>query len=233
MTLDIACLLIWDSGGDFASGGIRPSPFGAYVFDFTLNQLVLRLIAIVFIAGVHGVAVAGAAAVLGDPGPRYDRRLAANSLAHLDLLGSLSGVLFSVGWIKPITIDPALLRGNRLGLVLVVIAGTGATLAAAVVLHLVRPLLLPLLGDSAAQSAFALIEVIAELSMWFALVNVLPLPCLTGGHLLVALMPQWRQQLHKSQIYMGILLIAVAATGRVTATLEAPYRALSRIILGE
>jgi Zn-dependent protease len=203
------------------------------VFDLTLNQLVLRLIAIVFIAAVHGVAVAGAAVALGDPGPRYDRRLQVNPLAHLDLLGTLTGLLFSIGWIKPISIDPALLRGGRAGLVLVVIAGAGATLAAAALLHLVRPLLLGLLGDSAAQSAFALIEVIAELSVWFALVNVLPVPCLTGGHLLVALMPQWREALRKSQIYTAILLTALAVTGRVSATLDAPYRALARLILGD
>jgi Zn-dependent protease len=203
------------------------------VFELTLNQLVLRLIAIVFIAGVHGLAVAGAAVALGDPGPRYDRRLTANPLAHLDLLGSFAGVLFFVGWIKPIAIAPSLLRGGRFGLVLIVIAGVGATLAAAVGLRMVRPLLLPLLGDTAAQSAFALIEVIGELSVWFALVNLVPLPCLTGGHLLVALMPPWREGLHKSQLYAAILLIALAATGRVTATLDAAYRALAKIILGE
>jgi len=203
------------------------------VFDLTLNQLVLRLIAIVFIAGVHGLAVAGAAVALGDPGPRYDRRLRLNPLAHLDLLGSLSAVLFLIGWIKPIAIAPSLLRGGRFALVLIVIAGAGAALAAAAGLRLVRPMLLPLLDDSAAQSAFALIEVIVELSVWFALINVLPVPCLTGGHLLVALLPQWRDGLRKSQIYAAILLTALAATGRVTAMLEAPYHALSRIILGE
>jgi Zn-dependent protease len=203
------------------------------VFDLTLNQLVLRLIAMVFIAGLHGIAVAGTAVVLGDPGPRYDRRLRVNPVAHLDLFGTLAGVLFAVCWVKPLAIDPTLLRGGRFGLVLVVIAGAGATLAGAVALRLVRPPLLPLLDDSAAQSTFALIEVIGELSVWFALVNVLPLPCLTGGHLLVALLPQWREALQRSQLYVGILLTALAATGQVTATLETTYRTLSKIVLGE
>jgi len=203
------------------------------VFDLTLNQLVLRLIAMVFIAGLHGVAVAGAAVALGDPGPRYDRRLRVNPLAHLDLLGTLAGVLFAVGWIRPLAIDPALLRGGRFGLILVVIAGAGATLAGAVALWLVRPRLLSLLSDSAAQSTSALIEVIGELSVWFALVNVLPLPCLTGGHLLVALVPQWRDALQRSQLYVGILLTALAATGQVTAALEGTYRMLSKIVLGK
>jgi Zn-dependent protease len=203
------------------------------LLDFTLQQLVLRLCAMVVIVAVHGIAVAGVAGALGDPGPRYDGRLRANPLAHLDLLGTLSGVLFSVGWIKPIAIDPALLRLGRLGLVIVVLAGTAATLAIAVTLRLTRPLLLPLLDDSAAQTAFALIETVGQLSVWFALVNLLPVPCLTGGHLLAAVMPQWRDHLRRSQLYAAIALTVLAALGIVTSALGGATRALSRIVLGE
>ena len=48
----------------------------------------LRLLAMVFIAAVHGIAVAGTAFALGDPGPRYDGRLTPNPLSHLDVLGT-------------------------------------------------------------------------------------------------------------------------------------------------
>ncbi len=60
--------------------------------DYSLQQLVLRLLAMVFVAAVHGVAVAGAAVAMGDPGPRYDGRLTPNPLRHLDMLGTLAGV---------------------------------------------------------------------------------------------------------------------------------------------
>src|SRR5262249_38132215 len=101
---------------------------GGGLTDYSLQQLVLRLVAMVFLAAVHGLAVAGAACALGDPGPRYDGRLTPHPLSHLDVLGTLAGV-FSAGWIKPIAIDPAELRTGRVGLVLVVLAGTAATLA--------------------------------------------------------------------------------------------------------
>src|SRR5215469_4986043 len=124
--------------------------------DLTLQQLVLRLIAYVFIAAVHGLAVAAVAVAMGDQGPRYDGRLRVNPLAHLDILGTAAGVLFSVGWIRPIAVDPFELRLGRIGLAIAVAAGAGATLISAAALRLIRPLVLPVLPDTASASAFAL-----------------------------------------------------------------------------
>ena len=206
---------------------------GAVLLEFTLQQLVLRLCALVFIAGLHGAVVAAAAYVLGDPGPRYDGRLRLNPLVHVDLLGTLSGVLFSVGWAKPVAIDPAALRPGRLGVVLIVIAGAAATLLSAVALLLVRPMVLPLLADTTSQIVFALIETIWQLSLWFALVNLLPVPCLTGDHLLTAVVPAWRNTLRRSQPYAAVLLTVLSGFGVVTAVLGGAYRALAGAILGE
>ena len=200
--------------------------------DYSLQQLVLRLLAMVFIAAVHGIAVAGTAFALGDPGPRYDGRLTPNPLRHLDVLGTLGGV-FSAGWIRPIAIDPAELRTGRVGLVLVVLAGAAATLASIAALRFVRPYLLPLLPDTTSALAFAFIETIGELSLWFALVNVLPLPPLTGSHLLVAIAPQWRDPLRRAQPYAALLLAALAVAGVVMRLLAPVYAVLARAVLGE
>jgi Zn-dependent protease len=203
------------------------------VIDFTPQQLILRLCAIVFIAAMHGAAVAGTAVALGDPGPRHDGRLSLNPFAQLDILGSICGVLFSVGWIRPIAIDPMELRGGRAGLPLIVIAAAGATLLSALALRLARPMLLPLLPDSPSSVVFALIETTGHLSLWFALCNLLPLPCLTGGHLLIAIMPQWRNVFWRSRMFAAVLLAMLAATGWVTGLLAPAYRLLAGLILDE
>jgi Zn-dependent protease len=200
--------------------------------DYTLQQLVLRLLAMVLIAAVHGFAVAGTACALGDPGPRYDGRLTANPLSHLDVLGTLAGV-FSAGWIRPIAIDPALLRLGRPGLAVVVAAGAAATLASVLVLRFARPYLLPLLPDTTSALAFAFIETIAEVSLWFALVNVLPLPPFTGAHLLVAIAPQWRDRLRRAQPYAAVLLAVLAVAGVFSRLLGPAYAVLARAVLGE
>ena len=200
--------------------------------DLTLQQLVLRLIAYVFIAAVHGLAVAAVAIAMGDQGPRYDGRLRFNPVTHLDIIGTASGVLFSVGWIRPIAIDPVQLRLGRVGLVIVVAAGAAATLLSALALRLVRPFLLPFLPDTASVTAFALIEVVGELSVWFALINILPLPPLTGAHLLVAAAPACEKLIGRIAPYAGLVLALVAATGVFAKTLGPGYRILSRWIMG-
>ena len=199
--------------------------------DFTLQQIVLRFCAMVLIVGLHGAVVAATACALGDPGPRYDERLRLSPLAHIDLLGFASGVLFSIGWIKPVAIDPAALRIGRIGLVVIVATAAIAVLAFAVVLQLLRPLLLPFLGDTPSTLTFGLIETIGQLGIWFALVNLFPAPPLTGSHLLTALVPAAGKFIRRYHIYFTLALTALAATGVITRALEPVYRMVAEIIL--
>jgi Zn-dependent protease len=199
--------------------------------DFTLQQIVLRFFAMLLIVSVHGAVVAATAQMLGDPGPRYDGRLKLNPLAHIDLLGFASGVLFSIGWIKPIAIDPGTLRIGRIGLVAVVAAAALGVLIFVVALQLLRPLVLPLLDDTTSTLAFALIETIGRLGIWFALVNLLPLPPFTGSHLLTALVPKTDEPTRRFHIYSALLLLALAATGIITRALDPAYRVVADLVL--
>jgi Zn-dependent protease len=203
------------------------------VTDFSLQQLVLRLIAYLFIAAIHGFAVAAAAVALGDAGPRHDGRLRFNPLAHLDLLGTAAGVLFSVGWIKPIAVDPAALRIGRAGLLVGIVAGAVANLAGVIVLRSLRPLILPMLPDTRSADLFALVETIGELSLWFVLFNMLPLPPLTGAHWLNTIAPGRRDSIRWWEPYSGVALVILAASGAISQLLGPPYRMLAAAVLGE
>jgi Zn-dependent protease len=202
------------------------------MMDLTLQQLALRIAAFVFVAAVHGVAVAAAAVALGDQGPRHDGRLSINPLAHLDIVGTVSGVLWPAGWIRPIVIDPAALRTGRIGLVIVVAAGFAATVTSAMALRLARPFILPLLPDTASSTAFALIQLVVEYSAVFALVNVLPLPPLTGAHLLVAAAPACRKVLIRIAPYAGVVLAASAWWGLVKPIWLPAHQILMPAMLG-
>ena len=203
------------------------------MIDFTLSQLVMRACAVIVISTLQGFAVAAAAGVLGDAGPRQDGRLSADPLRHIDLLGGAVALIFSIGWGRWVAIDPRALRHGRLDLVLVVVAGFAATVLGVLVLKLARPFLLPLLPDTTAATAFALIQTIIELGVWFALFGLVPLPPLAGGHLLVAVMPKLRDRLPRVMLFLGVFLAGLVATGWVTPALSPWFQLLMGFVLGE
>ena len=201
--------------------------------DLTLQQVVLRIGAVLLIAAVHGFAVAATACAMGDAGPRYDDRLGLSPLRHVDPIGGLLMVLFTVGWIRPIAVDPDRLRPGRVGLLVVVIAASCATLGLGLLLRVVRPIVLNMLPDTAAATFFVFVEIVGQLCISFTLFNLLPLPPLTGAHLLVAVLPRKRDVLRRMQPWFVVLLALLIATG-VVAWLLAPAEAgIASIILGE
>jgi len=189
------------------------------VIDFTLSQLIMRLCAVLFVSAVQSAAMAAAAGVLGDRGPRHDGRLTLNPLPQLDLIGSLVALVFSIGWAKWIAIDPRELRHGRVDLVLVALAGLAAILLGVLALRLIRPLLLPLLPDTAAATSFELIRTTIELGVWFVVLGLLPIPPLAGGQLVVAVVPALGDRLRQAQLFLGLILAALIATGVVTRAL--------------
>jgi Zn-dependent protease len=203
------------------------------VGDLTLQQVVLRIGAVLLIASVHGFAVAATACAMGDAGPRYDGRLGLSPLRHVDPIGGLLVVLFTVGWIRPVAVDPGRLRPGRVGLLVVVIAASCATLGLGLLLRVVRPIVLNMLPDTAAATFFVFVEIVGQLCISFTLFNLLPLPPLAGAHLLVAVLPRKRDVLRRMQPWFVVLLALLIATG-VVAWLLAPAEAgIASIILGE
>jgi len=203
------------------------------VIDFTLSQLVMRACAVLLISTVHGFAMAAAAGALGDAGPRHDGRLSIDPLRHLDLLGGAVALMFYIGWAKWVAIDPRALRHGRLDLLLVIGVGFAAIVLGVLLLKFGRPFLLPLLPDTAAATAFALIQTIIEVGLWFALFGLLPLPPLAGGHLLVAVMPKLRDRLPRVEVFCGLFLAGLVATGWVTGALAPTFQSLLEFVLGE
>jgi Zn-dependent protease len=201
------------------------------VFDITGPQLFMRLAALLIIAAIHGFAVAGAAYMLGDSGPKHDRRLTANPFPHIDLLGAVGVVLFSLGWIRPVVVDPAALRQGRLGLILVPLAGIAATLLSTVVLRLLRVPVAEIVPDSMALTTIATLNTAAELSLWFVLFNIVPIPPLTGAHWLAAAVPTLRPAMLRYHHYVAMLLGVLIVTGVLGNAMMPIYRAAAAIVL--
>jgi len=201
------------------------------VGDLTLQHVVLRIGAALLIVSVHGGAVAALACALGDPGPRHDGRLGLNPFRHVDVAGGLLLVLFAFGWIAPVAVDPDRLRPGRAGLVAIVAGASCATIALAEVLRLVRPLALNLLADTTAATFFVFVETVGELCVSFTVFNLLPLPPLTGQHLLVAVWPRKRDMLRRAQPYVAAVFALLIAAGLTSRLLVLPDVAIRHAIL--
>ena len=186
----------------------------------------MRACAALLISALQGFAVAAAAGALGDAGPRHDGRLSIDPLRQVDLIGGAVALVFAVGWARWVAIDPRQLRRGRFDLLLVVLAGFAAVVLGVLGLRLARPLLLPLLPDTAAATAFELIRTTIELGLWFALIGLVPVPPLVGGHLLVAVIPKLRDRLPRVQLVLGLIVAGMVATGWVTRALDPAFRLL-------
>ncbi|MGC1411493.1 MAG: site-2 protease family protein [Acetobacteraceae bacterium] len=190
----------------------------------------LRIGAVLLIASVHGFAIAATACAMGDSGPRYDDRLTLNPLRHIDPIGGLLTVLFTVGWIRPVAVDPGRLRAGQAGLLAMVVGASCATIALAVLLRLMRAFVLNMLPDTAAATLFVFVETVGQLCVSFTVFNLLPLPLLSGQHILVAVLPQRRDTLRRAQPYFAVLLALLIATGVVARLLAPAEAAIARVI---
>jgi len=202
------------------------------VFDLSIHQVAIRIGACLLVVAIHGLALSAIALALGDHGPKFDERLTANPLQHLDLIGTPVMILTQAGWIKPMAIDPAALRFGPLGVILCVLASLGATLAGVALLVGLRVPALAFLPNAFVPTIIATLNETAEVTAWFVALNLVPLPPLTGMHLLAAIHPDIVPSSPRYQIYAGLALGALALTGVIHTVLQPIKTIIKSVLLG-
>jgi Zn-dependent protease len=198
------------------------------MFNLSLTHLLFRLVALLVIVGFHGLAAAAIARLLGDRGPEHDHRLTVNPVAHLEVIGALGLLLYQIGWIKPVRLDPAALRGGRWGPVAVAAGAVLASLLLALVLWRLRMTIFVSTGMFVPGN---FITALADMSVWFAIANVLPVPPLTGGYLLQAVAPALHRRIAERWIVPALLLAALIVTGMARQLLQ-PVHDMVAVALG-
>jgi Zn-dependent protease len=183
------------------------------VFDLSLDQLLIRAGACVIIVAIHGGALAAIARALGDHGPQFDERLTLNPLSHLDILGAAAMILSQLGWIRPMAIDPAQLRLKRGGLVISVIASLAVTFVVAELVFWLRIPALLAVPTAIAPSVLATLNATGEMAAWFVAFNLLPVPPLTGGHLLIAARPALIPLFARYRVHITVAIAALVFVG--------------------
>ena len=142
----------------------------------------MRFVGAVIILGFHGFVLAWLASFLGDAGPRHDGRATLNPVPHLGTLGTLGLLLLQVGWVKPLLLSPVAMRRPRLDPWLLALGALATLVVLILALKLIRQPLLSILPEQTGFFVLRLINLTVELTLWFLVVNLVPLPPLTGGY---------------------------------------------------
>ncbi|HEX2580797.1 MAG TPA: site-2 protease family protein [Dongiaceae bacterium] len=168
----------------------------ADTFSATLHQLSTWVLPVLIGITLHEAAHGYVAWLRGDDTAYRLGRVSFNPLVHIDPMGTVllpallymaGGFLF--GYAKPVPVAFQRLRNPRWDSVLVAAAGPGINL----VLALVSALLLhavTYMPDVAAGWAGATLVNSLELNIWLAVFNLLPVPPLDGGRILVGIVPR-------------------------------------------
>ena len=155
--------------------------------SMSIEQLIAGAIALLVGLTFHEFSLALLADQLGDQRPRAMGRLTLNPLPHIDPIGGILLLVAGFGWAKPVSVNPAALRGGRRGLAIVAIAGPIAN----VVVAIGFAVLYRVLDLAAVDDGFVLrlVELIVRLNILLALFNLIPIPPLDGSNVVLAFLP--------------------------------------------
>lgn len=181
------------------------------IFTSEVSFIPYRLLGMLVVCTVLGAGITLMLRLLGDMGPTYDGRNTVNPFAHLDWGGFLSGMLLRPGWVQSVKLRPQEIKGGAFGILLAVLVPLVVLLGLALLLEQLRPVFITLLDNSMQSTKLVLrAGFVAELFVWCAVINLIPLPPFLMGHLWAAWAPKlWQAYLAKAGWVSLVFLIIV------------------------
>ncbi|NLR73910.1 MULTISPECIES: site-2 protease family protein [Leeia] len=187
--------------------------------DFQFKDILLYAVPILLAITLHEAAHAYAALRLGDKTAWMLGRVSMNPIKHIDPIGTIllpilcliaGGFLF--GWAKPVPVNANNLRNPKRDMFWVSLAGPGINIIMAVFWGLVLKYLAPDMGDLA-QPMHQMAWMGLSINAMLAALNLLPIPPLDGGRMLISLLPRpWDQMLEKVVPYGMFIVIGLILT---------------------
>src|SRR3972149_2405925 len=205
-----------------------------------IQRISIMAVPILLAVTFHEVAHGMVAYRLGDPTAKNAGRLTLNPLAHLDLVGTLVFLITRmIGWAKPVPVNPLYFKNPRKGMLWVALAGPATNMVLAVLSALLLTWLLNLhLPAGSHWGAVAvpisqMAYVSVRLNVGLAVFNVIPIPPLDGGRIMVGILPEKQAISYaKLESYGFLLLLLLIFSGIVEYVIFPIILVIVNLLLG-
>jgi Zn-dependent protease len=197
--------------------------------DLTIIQkIAVWALPLIFAITLHEVAHGYVASLFGDQTAKFSGRLTLNPVKHIDWVGTVLLPLlmmlfanFIFGWAKPVPVDPRNFHRPRSAMALVALAGPFSNLLMALFWGLIFKAGLFAQEGGNAWLGVPLIYMADAgivINVVLAVLNLIPLPPLDGGKVLLALLPpRTAYTVNLIEPYGFIILILLLASGLLFA----------------
>jgi Zn-dependent protease len=209
--------------------------------DLTVFLYVISIwaIPVLFAITLHEVAHGWMARYFGDRTAELLGRLSLNPLRHIDPVGTLliPGSLLALGlplfgWAKPVPVETSVLRNPRRAMITVALAGPAANFLMALFWCGVLAAVLQIRrGQTLDNWVVLMAQAGIKVNAVLALFNLLPIPPLDGGRVLVGLLPaRLGAGLEKIAPAGMFIVVGLSVLGLLGWLFRPAYRAISHLI---
>ena len=209
--------------------------------EFDVARIVIGFTVLLLSLSFHEAAHAWSADALGDPTARHLGRVSLNPVVHIDPIGTLLFPLLAlftnlplIGWAKPVPVNPSNLHGHwKRKYMMIAAAGPASN----IVLAVIGAIGLRLIGwdggsTPATQQIRIFLSMMVVLNVLLAVFNMLPIPPLDGGNVLMGLLRGRASELFNTVRPFGmIILYALLISGILWQIVEPVQDAILRTLL--
>lgn len=214
-----------------------------------ISNLAIWALPVVLAITLHEAAHGYVARHFGDPTAHLAGRITLNPMRHIDPVGTVlvpalilaastliggSGLLF--GWAKPVPVNFGRLRKPKADMLWVAAAGPGANLVMAIAWALLFRLAEGLPANPYSLPMMRMADAGMQINAVLMLVNLLPIPPLDGGRILVSLLPgklAWQfARIEPYGFAILLLLLFTGLLGEILGPLMALFRFALAVVFG-